>query len=206
MNSIVRIIVLLLHLAFTTSSYVAVSQVNKSLVVGEIPITSDVTAFGARTYSVPINTYPGMNGLTPSLSFVYNSQYGKTPLGHGWALGGLNMIARVPKNMYHDGIVASIKIGSEDAFNIDGMRFVEQSRNSATRSFETEQGNVKAIAYLNDTIITHFEVFYPDGRKGIFGYPDRNTQQIYYPLTRLYDSENNTIDYEYILDSNYYCN
>lgn len=204
MNSIVRIIVLLLHLAFTTSSYVAVSQVNKSLVVGEIPITSDVTAFGARTYSVPINTYPGMNGLTPSLSFVYNSQYGKTPLGHGWALGGLNMIARVPKNMYHDGIVASIKIGSEDAFNIDGMRFVEQSRNSATRSFETEQGNVKAIAYLNDTIITHFEVFYPDGRKGIFGYPDRNTQQIYYPLTRLYDSENNTIDYEYILDSNYY--
>lgn len=204
MNNIVRIIVCLLHLVFTTYSYAALSQVNKSLVVGEIPITSDVTAFGARTYSVPINAYPGMNGLTPSLSFVYNSQYGKTTLGHGWVLGGLNMIVRVPKNMYHDGVVAAIKIDSEDAFVIDGIRFVEQSKTSTTRNFETEQGNVKAIAYLNDTIITHFDVFYPDGRKGVFGYSDNSNQQIYYPLTKLYDSENNTIDYEYILDTNYY--
>lgn len=95
MNNIVRIIVCLLHLVFTTYSYAALSQVNKSLVVGEIPITSDVTAFGARTYSVPINAYPGMNGLTPSLSFVYNSQYGKTTLGHGWVLGGLNMLSLI---------------------------------------------------------------------------------------------------------------
>lgn len=41
---------------------------------------------GSFTYSVPIEVPPGRHGLTPQLSFVYNSSAGNGFLGVGWDL------------------------------------------------------------------------------------------------------------------------
>jgi len=57
-------------------------DVNNS--VGEIEIISEMTQSGARTYNVPLKTFPGVNGLKPELSLTYNSQQGNSSVGYGW--------------------------------------------------------------------------------------------------------------------------
>jgi len=49
-------------------------ELNKSLPVGSIPGTFDVTPTGAATYTIPIDVPPGTSGMQPSVSITYNSQ------------------------------------------------------------------------------------------------------------------------------------
>jgi RHS repeat-associated protein len=50
---------------------------------------------GDSTYTVPIVTPPGTNGVGPSLSLNYNSSGGSDWLGNGWTLQGLGSIDRL---------------------------------------------------------------------------------------------------------------
>lgn len=49
---------------------------------------------GTSTYSIPIVTPPGTNGMEPSLSLNYNSDAGSDWLGEGWGITGLGSIDR----------------------------------------------------------------------------------------------------------------
>src|SRR5262249_19540341 len=64
-----------------------------------------VTPSGAAVYTVPIVTPPGIGGMAPNLSLVYNSQAGDGIAGQGWGLTGLSIIHRCAKTVVQDGHV-----------------------------------------------------------------------------------------------------
>lgn len=180
------------------------ATVDKSKVVGEIAITSGTTSIGARTYTVPIEIFPGMNGHQPSLSLNYNSQSGSSILGTGWMLGGQSMITRGSRSLYYDNDVSGVELKNDDALFLDGMRLIKYASDAAEMYYETEQGNIKVKCHCSGDVIKYFEVFYPDGNKGIYGYQSNDCNRVTYPVTSLSDLFNNTISYAYDFSNNFY--
>lgn len=180
-------------------------SVDRSKEVGEIAISSGASPTGAKTYSIPISVYPGMKGFTPNLALSYNSQQGNSTLGMGWSVSGISMIARGGKTLYYDGKVEGIKLDYNDSFVLDGVRLIKTSTASDHILYESEQGNIKVKGFFSGTSIKYFEVFFPDGNKGIFGYTSNTQSLLSYPLLSLKDLYGNTISYEYIYSDNHYC-
>ena len=60
-------------------------------------------------------------------------------------------------------------MNTNDAFVLDGLRLIKISENASQIRYESEQGNIKAVAYISGTLVKYFEVFYPNGNKGVFG-------------------------------------
>lgn len=179
-------------------------SVNTNNIVGEIPIISKESETGAKIYEIPLELSAGMNNFKPELSLYYNSQMGNTTLGKGWAVKGLSEITRANKSLYYDGIVQSIELQGEDAFTLDGMRLIKLSTSGNMSLYDTETGNIKVRAYVNSGIVNYFEVFYPNGNKGVYGFENNAENQMFYPLTSLSDLNGNTIAYSYEYESNHY--
>lgn len=105
---------------YNSSNFIKTIDLSKP--VGTIGGGSSTTASGGVTYSVPIYTPPGTNGLQPSISIAYNSQGGNGIVGYGWNIGGLSAITRVGKDIFHNGTTSPVTYTNEDAFVLDGMR------------------------------------------------------------------------------------
>ena len=173
---------------------------NTGLAVGEIPMSSSVTQTGAVTYTVPIEVYPGINGMQPNLALVYNSHAGNGYMGMGWNVGGLSSITRGNKNMYYDGNASGIKMETTDAFYLDGMRLIRTNGTQTPPKYESEHGNITATATLttgNLPAIRFFDVVFPDGTTGRYGSSTNTVNRLEYPLTELTDLYNNKITYTY---------
>lgn len=193
------------HVAAIINPYVPNSIIlDKNKPVGEIPVESGSTPSGAKTYRIPLNLYHGMHGMQPDISLLYNSQAGQSVVGMGWSIGGLSTIARCQKSIYYDNTIGSVALNNNDAFVLDGMRLIKKSTNVDYILYESETGNVKVKGYIGSNIIRYFEVFYPDGRKGIFGYSNNSVNQLFYPLTSISDLKGNTITYNYVPTNNHY--
>lgn len=173
---------------------------NTSKSVGQIGIQSGISQTGAKTYSVPMTVYPGINGLTPQIAFTYSSQGGKGPLGIGWSLSGLSSINRVTKSTYYDNTPERIKLDTNDAFSLDGTRLIKIGSNT----YQTEVGNIKITAHASGNVVCYFDVFYPNGSKGIFGYTSNASNKLTYPMTKFTDVYGNSIDYSYTFSNNCY--
>ncbi|MEO5766746.1 MAG: RHS repeat-associated core domain-containing protein [Polyangia bacterium] len=104
-----------------------------------------VSPTGAATYTVPIAIPPGIAGMAPNLSLVYNSQGGDGIAGQGWELSGLSSIYRCPLTRMKDGFNRPLTMGDQywaqvdenggdDGFCLDGRRLYRQ------RSFDTSDG------------------------------------------------------------------
>ncbi len=179
--------------------------IDQSKGVGEIPIIPGTSPIGGATYQVPVNVYPGPKGIQPQLAVVYNSSGGNGPLGVGWGLSGTSKITRINKSIYYDGKPGGISITKNDAFALDGMRLIRTNETSSSIRYESEQGNIRVIAYLSGSVTKYFEVLYPNGNKGIFGYTtNTSAQYLEYPLTSLTDLQGNKINYTYLFSYNYY--
>jgi RHS repeat-associated protein len=188
-----------------TNSHVPDSYpVDQTKDVGEIPMTSTVTPAGAVTYNIPIEISPGRQGFQPQLAVTYNSLGGNGMMGAGWNVGGLSAIVRAGKSIYHDGKSQGVALTKDDAFILDGTRLIKIAETSTEIDYETEQGLVKVKAFLSGGIIRYFEVSYPNGNKGIFGYTTNSSQQLGYPITSLTDLRGNVINYTYTLSYNRY--
>lgn len=105
---------------YTSGTFVKTIDFTKP--VGEIEGNVSATGSGGVSYSVPIFTSPGTNGVQPSIGLVYNSQGSSGVAGFGWNISGLSAISRAGKNIYHNGIVKPVSYTSDDAFLLDGMR------------------------------------------------------------------------------------
>jgi YD repeat-containing protein len=179
--------------------------IDQSKGVGEIPIVPGTSPTGGATYQVPIDVYPGPKSIQPKLALMYNSFGGNGPLGVGWGLSGTSKITRVNKSIYYDGRSDGISRTKDDAFVLDGVRLIKTSSSSGYIRYESEQGKIRAIAYLNGEVTKYFEVLYPNGNKGIFGYTtNTGGQYLEYPLTSLTDLQGNTVNYNYLYTYNHY--
>ncbi|MDE7443101.1 MAG: hypothetical protein K2M65_02955, partial [Muribaculaceae bacterium] len=174
-----------------------VYSIDKTKGVGEIPITSSVSPTGAKMYEVPIELPAGMNNYTPNLKLVYNSQNGYSVLGEGWDIDGISIISRCQRSIYYDGYTEGIKFDNNESFTLSGQKLIKTSGDNKNIWFETETGHIKVKSYLNNGHTKYFEVFYPDGTKGIFGDSTSITTPLYYPLMSMTDLFNNNISYSY---------
>jgi RHS repeat-associated protein len=95
--------------------------INVALPVGTIGASGNASN-GSANYSIPISVPSGTNGITPSLSLVYNSLGGNSngDLGVGWSIQGLSMISRVRNTGYFEGKVEPVTLTNSDYFSLDG--------------------------------------------------------------------------------------
>lgn len=117
---------------------------------------------GAALYTIPISIPPGIAGMAPNLSLVYNSQGGNGIAGQGMELSGLSMIHRCPKNRVQDGATQPVLLARQqrhpanhDAICIDGQRLIETNARGvyttevADFSTITDVGNADANGVPN---------------------------------------------------------
>ena len=95
--------------------------------VGTLPGHFSVTPTGAATYTIPLAVAPGVNGLEPHLSLVYQSGTGGSQIGLGWTLGGFSVIARCPDTVDAEGYAASPRDAASDAYCLDGAHLIPDS-------------------------------------------------------------------------------
>lgn len=171
---------------------------DKTKSVGQIVVHSGTSSTGAKTYAIPIDVYPGMKGFNPELSLFYNSQQGNGVAGPGWSLSGIPMISRCGKTVYYDGKSQGVLLNKDDAFILNGVRLIKKNETASNIIYESEQGNIKVKAFISGNLTKSFEVFYPDGNKGVFGNTASTTNDLFYPITSLSDLNGNKIEYTYI--------
>lgn len=90
--------------------------------VGRTRGLAAVSDTGQATYSIPLHTPPGTNGLTPSLSLNYSSSAGNGVFGNGWSLAGLSGIARCSSTWAQDGVAREPRNDASDKFCLDGQK------------------------------------------------------------------------------------
>lgn len=120
--------------------------IDKTKAVGQIPIESGMS-FGAKTYNVPIEVYPGIRDFHPNLSLTYNSYLGNSATGTGWSLSGIPAIVRGCKSVCHDGKTEGIVMDNNDPFTLDGMRLIKISTATDYILYESERGKIKVKIY-----------------------------------------------------------
>lgn len=179
-------------------------SINPLKEVGQINITSGFSQSGAKTYEIPLDVFPGMNGFTPALSLSYNSHRGSSVLGMGWALSGLSKIVRSGKSIYYDGKPESVNMDNTDSFWLDGIRLILKNSADDYNLYESERGYIMAKGYKIGDVISYFDVFYPDGNKGVYGFTDSDDNCLEYPITEFTDIRNNSISYSYVKQENDY--
>jgi hypothetical protein len=110
-------------------SAVALSASAQGLVVSES---------GQAVYSYPIVVPPGVAGMEPKLSLVYNSGGMNGPMGVGWSVQGLSQITRCPKiepvpvgASYKPRIVPVAHV-PDDNLCLDGQRLVKVVKGSGS--------------------------------------------------------------------------
>ncbi len=172
-------------------------DIDKTKTVGQIIINSGVSQTGAKTYDIPINCYPGINGFTPELSISYNSHRGNSVLGKGWSVSGLSAITRGNSTIYYDSISSCYSMTINDPLYLDGKRLILLENDNKTRLYQTETGNIKVRARVaSDQYFTLIEAFYPNGNKARFECIN-GSHQVLFPISLLVDPCNNEIEYTY---------
>ncbi|MEN0045497.1 MAG: FG-GAP-like repeat-containing protein [Bacteroidota bacterium] len=144
------LILLLLFLPLSLSTFLRVAESNMPTVVGHTAGQFSVNDAGASTYNIPITISPGTGGIEPKLALSYNSQGGDGLLGTGWSLQGLSVISRSTKTLEQDNEVKGIDLSRDDTYSLDGERLVAISGNYGQEGAEyrTEQNAfIRIISY-----------------------------------------------------------
>lgn len=179
-------------------------NIDETLNVGEIPIQSGMSPSGAKTYTIPIEVYQGMRRMQPELTLTYNSQAGNSYVGMGWSLSGIPTITRAGKTVYYDNQTEAVALDTTDVFLLDGMHLIRRGKDADCIRYESETGRIKAKGYYVNDVIKYFEVFYPSGQKGVFGYANNTQNRLEYPLISRSDLFGNTITHSYSFSENKY--
>jgi RHS repeat-associated protein len=106
---------------------------------GTIPGHASVSTRGAAQYVFDVPVPPGTAGISPKLSFSYDSENRSDVSGVGWTLSGLSTISRCKRTFASDGYPQAIKLAAQDAFCLNGERLIKISgTEGATAEFRTE--------------------------------------------------------------------
>ena len=176
------------------------AEVDTSLALGQIPISSTVTQTGARIYSVPIPKAAGYS-FVPEVSLVYNSQGGEGDAGYGWNVAGISAITVRSKSVYYNGVAEGARYWRDDqVYALDGVPLVQNSVAAmSSYDYETVTGHILVKKVKNeDDRVLYFKALYPDGRRAVFGFTEADSPHAVYPVTEMEDLYGNAIHYTYL--------
>ncbi len=192
---------------YTSGTFVKTIDFTKP--IGEIEGNVSATGSGGVSYSVPIFTSPGTNGVQPSIALVYNSQGSSGVAGFGWNISGLSAISRTGKNIYHNGIVKPVSYTADDAFLLDGIRLnAITGANGANGTIYAGETETFAKIISNTTVSPDnpnwFQVTAKDGAVMEFGnsadsrITTDNVQSVMlWRLNKIIDLSGNYIEFKY---------
>lgn len=112
----------LIRAALVSVPFFYLSSVSMAADFGRTPGSFSVSPSGAATYSIPIWTPPGPNGVTPTISLDYSSQAENGLAGVGWNLSAAREISRCDRTRHQDGNAGAIELSANDRFCIGGNR------------------------------------------------------------------------------------
>ncbi len=143
---------------------------------------------GAAVYTVPIKLPPGIAGMAPNLSLVYNSQGGNGLAGQGWELTGLSTIHRCPKTLVQDGYNRPVHMNNlegypalypapdeahRDGICVDGKRLFLRQGTTDTYDSESKDFTVITRKYddpnIADGAATSFTILTKTGETRFYG-------------------------------------
>jgi len=166
-----------------------------------LPMTADVNDNGAAVITIPIDCPPGAGGLTPELSFVYNSQAGDGIMGPGWSIGGMSKISRVPYKYYYSNYSNAVNFTNQDDYSLDGIRLIKGTNGK----YYPEVFDNSVITFANNS----FTVSKPNGF--IYTYGGTNDSKHYpqgiisnpveWHISSIQDPYGNTINFSYSKDN-----
>jgi RHS repeat-associated protein len=177
--------------------------------VGTVAGSAGTTPSGGVSYTIPIYTPPGTNGIEPAISITYNSQAASGVAGWGWNISGLSVINRTGKNIYHNGIVKPVAYTTDDAFLLDGMRLnVITGSNGANGTVYAGEAEsfAQIISYTTGSANNPdwFKVIGKDGSTMEFGktadsrvLTDDGANVMLWRLNRISDINGNYIEFVY---------
>ena len=153
---------------FTSDNFT--KTINTALPVGTVAASAGAES-GVGSYTIPIALPPGTNGIVPSLAVSYNSMQGSGPMGYGWSIGGLSVISRTAKTIYHNGATKAIDLTSEDRFVLDGARLMTKSGTYGANGaiYGTEMENFATITSFG-SIGGDPEYFKVESKEGVVMY------------------------------------
>ncbi|MBD8348453.1 RHS repeat-associated core domain-containing protein [Dysgonomonas sp. HGC4] len=183
-------------LSWDTEGYPNSYHLDKQRPVGSIPFQQEVSPNGALNYAIPIETYPGRNGLQPNINLSYNSLSGNGISGMGWNIGGLSAITRTNSTLYYNEKVKAAALTEDTPFILDGTHLIY---NGTTSHLISERGHIVVHKYSG-----YFTALFPNGSKAIYGFSENTQEKINYPITRMEDAFGNYIEYSYVEDNNVY--
>lgn len=186
------------------------SYPSQGAAVGSIPGQFAVSPTGAATYTIPIECPPGINGMQPNISLVYNSQVGNGIVGWGWNIGGLSAVTRTGSTLYHDGEVKAIELNLSDNLMLDGQRLFlvgdVDNKWIENAEFRTEIEGYSKIIRKKVAQYLAFEVTTKDGLILEYGSSDDSRLTglgqipISFLLKKVTDTNGNYITYNYYKD------
>jgi RHS repeat-associated protein len=200
-------------LIFLSLSFFSNAQGNTSTEVGVTEGELSVSLSGGATYNIPIAVPPGINGVVPQVSLVYNSQAGSGIAGEGWGISGLSSITRIPSTKFHDGTIDAVDFDELDRFAFDGQRLVVKSGTSGVYGangtvYETERfSNVKITSYGVNPLganygPAYFQVEYPDGSIAQYGNTSESRSLLEWSITYWQNPQGVRINYLYSITNN----
>lgn len=169
-----------------------------------------VSLTGAANYKIPIAVPPGINGIVPQISLVYNSQGDNGIAGYGWNISGMSKISRIPATKFHDEISDPVDFDDLDRFALDGQRLILKSGVYGANNAEYETENFSNIKITSFGIHAngvnfgpaYFLVEYPDGSKAYYGNSSDSFSVSDWAITYWENPQGIRISYSYILSNN----
>jgi RHS repeat-associated protein len=151
------------------------SIVPTDVAVGTIGGSFGVSSSGTASYTVPLWTPEGRNGMTPNLALSYSSAAGDSFVGQGWNLsGGMSMVNLCGTNTATDERPKPVKEGGR--YCLDGQPLVPVTP-APNVEYRTEPDTFTKIVPSNfDSQGPRvFTVYTPDGLIHTYGSPTLNT-------------------------------
>jgi len=187
--------------ALLTESDLNNKTIDYGKAVGIVSGGGNVTLSGTASYSIPIYTPSGINGMIPSVSIHYSSGAGNGLAGYGWGLSASSSISFDTKNLYNDNVTEPDNINGNGPYILDGMRLIPF--NGSTTEFRTESESFSKITADAAVSPTSFTVLTKSGLKMEYGIntnskllTSTNTPVVWY-LSKTSDAYGNYIEYIY---------
>jgi RHS repeat-associated protein len=169
-----------------------------------------VTPTGAATYNIPLWTPPGARGVEPHLALHYTSGGADGPMGPGWTLTGLSMIARCGKTWASSGgAPGGVTLSTSDDICLDGnrLRLTSGSPLAAGSIYQTEIADFSLVtAYSSQGNGPQY--FFVQGKDGrIYEYGNTADSRIFassattpyaWALNKVRDRQGNNMTFTYV--------